>query len=131
MRARPACGNSWAPRPTRLYGRSGQSSSAQRLCTEDDSGGGERRKGVLKRLWTLWRPFGGWRISSRPNLAAFPVGGALLLLALQPVAAAAPNAQGRTLRLGLVLPDLTNQTINDIYLGAQTRAKELGNVEIL
>jgi ribose transport system substrate-binding protein len=86
---------------------------------------------VLKRLWTLWRPCGGWRISSRPNLAAFPVACALLLLVLQPVAAAAPNAQGRTLRLGLVLPDLTNQTINDIYLGAQARAKELGNVEIL
>ena len=62
--------------------------------------------------------------------AATPLACALLLLALQP-AAAAPTAQPAHLRLGLVLPDLTNQTINDIYLGAQAHAKELGNVEIL
>lgn len=43
-----------------------------------------------------------------------------------PSASAAANV-----RLGLILPDLTNQTINDIYLGAQARAEELGNVEIL
>ena len=41
------------------------------------------------------------------------------------------NAASKPLRLGLVLPDLTNQTINDIYLGAQAHAKELGNVTIL
>lgn len=29
-------------------------------------------------------------------------------------------------RIGLVLPDLTNQTINDLYKGAQARADELG-----
>jgi len=29
-------------------------------------------------------------------------------------------------RIGLVLPDLTNQTINDLYKGAQVRADELG-----
>jgi ribose transport system substrate-binding protein len=39
--------------------------------------------------------------------------------------AAAPK-----LRLGLVLPDLTNQTINDIYEGAKAHAQELGTVEI-
>jgi ribose transport system substrate-binding protein len=41
------------------------------------------------------------------------------------------TAASKPLRLGLVLPDLTNQTINDIYLGAQARAKQLGNVTIL
>src|SRR4051812_49333533 len=40
------------------------------------------------------------------------------------------SAGAQSLRLGLVLPDLTNQTINDIYLGAQARAKELPNVTI-
>lgn len=44
---------------------------------------------------------------------------------------AASADTGETVRLGLILPDLTNQTINDIYLGAQARAEELGNVEIL
>ena len=34
------------------------------------------------------------------------------------------------LRLGLILPDLTNQTINDIYTGAKDHAAELGTVEI-
>lgn len=34
-------------------------------------------------------------------------------------------------RIGLVLPDLTNQTINDLYKGAQARADELGNIELL
>lgn len=49
-------------------------------------------------------------------------------------ASTAPSAEASTsskLRLGLVLPDLTNQTINDIYLGAQARAAELGNVDIV
>lgn len=36
-----------------------------------------------------------------------------------------------TVRIGLVLPDLTNQTINDLYKGAQARADELGNIELL
>ena len=34
------------------------------------------------------------------------------------------------LRLGLVLPDLTNQTINDIYLGAKAYAEQLKTVTI-
>jgi ABC-type sugar transport system substrate-binding protein len=44
---------------------------------------------------------------------------------------AASASAGENVRLGLILPDLTNQTINDIYLGAQARAEELGTVEIL
>jgi ABC-type sugar transport system substrate-binding protein len=40
-------------------------------------------------------------------------------------------ASGETVRIGLVLPDLTNQTINDLYKGAQARADELGNIELL
>ena len=57
-----------------------------------------------------------------------------------PSASAAEPSEGSTppsasaaanVRLGLILPDLTNQTINDIYLGAQARAEELGNIEIL
>lgn len=39
-------------------------------------------------------------------------------------------AGAETVRIGLVLPDLTNQTINDLYKGAQARADELGNVEL-
>ncbi len=39
-------------------------------------------------------------------------------------------ANNPPLRLGLILPDLTNQTINDIYGGAQARAAELGTVTI-
>lgn len=35
------------------------------------------------------------------------------------------------IRIGLVLPDLSNQTIADIDAGARERAAELGNVEIL
>jgi ribose transport system substrate-binding protein len=93
---------------------------------------GERRHGVLKQQMRLTgRPILWFRLASRSTLAAFSLSSALLVLALQPAAAAAPSAQGTTLRLGLVLPDLTNQTINDIYLGAQAHAKELGNVEIL
>lgn len=45
--------------------------------------------------------------------------------------AAAQETSDAPIRVGLVLPDLTNQTINDIYLGAQARAAELGNIEIL
>ena len=51
-----------------------------------------------------------------------------------PSAGASSSADTGTnppLRLGLVLPDLTNQTINDIYRGAQARADELGTVEII
>lgn len=58
-----------------------------------------------------------------------------VLLAVILVSVVACGGSGQTgakkLRLGLVLPDLTNQTINDIYVGAQARAKELGTVEIL
>ncbi len=61
----------------------------------------------------------------------FPVALTLLMGALTPAAAAAQGAPSKPLRLGLVLPDLTNQTINDIYLGAQAHAKDLGNVQIM
>lgn len=72
----------------------------------------------------------------RPNRRVMSV----LLLALTVVLGACGSATSSssssssskpTLRLGLVLPDLTNQTINDIYLGAQAQAKKLGNVTIL
>ena len=48
-----------------------------------------------------------------------------------PPSASAAASAAANVRLGLILPDLTNQTINDIYLGAQARAEELGNIEIL
>ncbi len=35
------------------------------------------------------------------------------------------------LRIGLVLPDLTNQTIDDVYVGAKQEAAKLGNVQII
>lgn len=40
-----------------------------------------------------------------------------------------PGAQASKLRIGLVLPPLTNQTINDIYLGAKARAQAI-NVDL-
>jgi hypothetical protein len=57
----------------------------------------------------------------------------LLVVVLVGVVACGGTQSGGTkkLRLGLVLPDLTNQTINDIYLGAQAYAAQLGTVEIL
>ncbi len=45
--------------------------------------------------------------------------------------APASQATAAKIRIGFVLPDLTNQTINDIYLGAQAHAAELGNIELL
>lgn len=36
-----------------------------------------------------------------------------------------------TVRIGMVLPDLSNQAIADIDAGARTRAEELGNIEVL
>jgi ABC-type sugar transport system substrate-binding protein len=38
---------------------------------------------------------------------------------------------GKPFRLGLVLTDRTVSTINQIYLGTQARAKQVGNVEVL
>jgi ribose transport system substrate-binding protein len=40
------------------------------------------------------------------------------------------SSQSKTIRLGLVLPDLTNQTIDEIYTGAQAAAKSV-NVSVL
>ena len=55
----------------------------------------------------------------------------------EPASSAAPGdtagsaaPSGETVRIGLVLPDLTNQTINDLYKGAQARADELGGIEL-
>ncbi len=56
---------------------------------------------------------------------------AAVFLAVVACGSSSNNTASKPLRLGLVLPDLTNQTINDIYKGAQARAKELGNVTIL
>lgn len=57
--------------------------------------------------------------------------GALLLSACGSTSSSgSTGATSKPLRLGLVLPDLTNQTINDIYLGVQARAKALGNVTV-
>lgn len=57
--------------------------------------------------------------------------GILVLVACGGTSTSSSSSGPKPLRLGLVLPDLTNQTINDIYLGAQARAKELGYVTIL
>jgi ribose transport system substrate-binding protein len=35
------------------------------------------------------------------------------------------------MRIGLILPDLTNQTINDVYVGAKQEAAKLGDVQIV
>lgn len=42
------------------------------------------------------------------------------------VGAAGTRQSAAKLRIGLVLPDLTNQTINDIYRGAKQRAGQVG-----
>lgn len=57
-----------------------------------------------------------------------------LLIALGvvlPVAAFAFDAHAKSIRIGLVLPELSNEAIADIDKGARARAQELGNVEIL
>ena len=41
------------------------------------------------------------------------------------------SSGGKPFRLGLVLTDRTVSTINDIYLGTQARAKEVGNVQVI
>src|SRR5215211_43611 len=78
------------------------------------------------------------RFSTR-CLTGFTLGLALAatLLSVFVVAASATtstkgvgNRGAAKLRVGLVLPDLTNQTINDIYKGAKQRAK-LKNVTLL
>ena len=47
------------------------------------------------------------------------------------VAALGLDAQAQTLRIGFVLPELSNEAILDLDVGARARAAELGNVEIL
>lgn len=37
----------------------------------------------------------------------------------------------KTIRIGLVTPDLTVSTVDQYYLGAEARAKQLGNVQLL
>lgn len=44
---------------------------------------------------------------------------------------ASTAAKAQSIRIGLVLPALSNEAINDIKLGAEARAKQLGNVQIL
>lgn len=40
-------------------------------------------------------------------------------------------SKSKPLRIGLILPDLTNQTINDVDVGAKQQAAKLGNVQII
>lgn len=44
---------------------------------------------------------------------------------------ASTAAKAKSIRIGLVLPALSNEAINDVKLGAEARAKQLGNVQIL
>jgi ribose transport system substrate-binding protein len=74
---------------------------------------------------------------SGPNRFALGLALVVGLLSIFVVGASATTATrdvagGATakLRVGLVLPDLTNQTINDIYKGAKQRAKQM-NVTLL
>lgn len=59
----------------------------------------------------------------------------VLVLGLSAVAvsggAASPRKAKKTIRIGLVLPALSNAAILDIKLGAEARAKKLGHVQIL
>jgi ABC-type sugar transport system substrate-binding protein len=55
----------------------------------------------------------------------------LLLSAGLSVLLAGPAGAADKIRIGLVLPDLSNQAIADIDAGARARAAELGTVEIL
>ena len=47
------------------------------------------------------------------------------------LAVTAAEAAAKSYRIGLVLPDLSNEAIADINTGAQARAKELGSIEVL
>jgi ribose transport system substrate-binding protein len=53
-----------------------------------------------------------------------------MLTSLALTAASTPSSAD-SVRIGLVLPDLSNEAISNINVGARERAKELGNVEIL
>jgi ribose transport system substrate-binding protein len=63
------------------------------------------------------------------KLRGFLIGALLLSSCLLAASAMAGTSSKQSsaagIRLGLVLPDLTNQTINDIYKGAKTRAGQL------
>lgn len=53
------------------------------------------------------------------------------LVAALAITSASPSFAVDTVRIGLVLPDLSNEAISNINVGARERAKQLGNVEIL
>lgn len=55
----------------------------------------------------------------------------VLVTALAVIALALPAAAQDKVRIGLVLPDLSNEAIADIDTGARARAEELGTVEVL
>jgi len=59
---------------------------------------------------------------------------ALAVVAIGAVVATTSASSGKTskkIRIGLVLPALSNEAINDVKLGAEARAKQLGNVQVL
>ena len=65
------------------------------------------------------------RIDTRHGL---PVALGVALLAL---AASSPAGADHPIRIGLVLPELSNEAILDIDIGARARAEEVGSVEIM
>ena len=63
-------------------------------------------------------------MTTRHHLIA-TLGAALLAGAI------APSVSAQNLRIGLVLPELSNEAILDIDIGARARAEELGGIEIM
>ena len=67
----------------------------------------------------------GGRLMTRTNRLLVALG------AMVSVAALGLESQAQTLRIGFVLPELSNEAILDLDIGARARAEELGNIEIL
>jgi ABC-type sugar transport system substrate-binding protein len=55
----------------------------------------------------------------------------LVAAAVAAATSASTSVRVKTIRIGLVLPALSNEAINDIKLGAEARAKQLGGIQIL
>ena len=61
------------------------------------------------------------------NRFILTLGAAISMAAL----GATANADHKVIRIGLVLPELSNEAILDIDIGAKARAAEVGNVDLM
>jgi ribose transport system substrate-binding protein len=67
----------------------------------------------------------------RRSVAAFALAGSIVMLSGDLAATAGAKSEQKTIRIGLVLPALSNPFINPVKTGAEAEAKKIGNVKIL